>query len=91
MCDKMAISAYILKVVENDPFSRLQTRAKEMFYRHLVEFKVQCFEGLLLRWQQIYHLTFSIQFLEQLLKFSVNFTLLKYVKSQRSYGFLITK
>ena len=49
------------------------------------------FEGLLLPWQQIYHLAFFIQFLEQLLKFLVNFTLLKYVKSQRSYGFLITK
>ena len=34
---------------------------------------------------------FFIQFLEQLLKFLVNVTLLKYVKSQRSYGFLITK
>ena len=34
---------------------------------------------------------FSLQFSEQLLKFLVNFTLLKYVKSQRSYGFLITK
>ena len=34
---------------------------------------------------------FFVQFLEQLLKFLVNFTLLKYVKSQRSYGFLITK
>ena len=35
---------------------------------------------------------FFIQFLEQLLKFLVNFvTLLKYVKSQRSYGFLIAK
>ena len=34
---------------------------------------------------------FFIQFLEQLLKFPVNFTLLKYVKSQRRYGFLITK
>ena len=34
---------------------------------------------------------FLIQFLAQLLKFLVNFTLLKYVKSQRSYGFLITK
>ena len=32
---------------------------------------------------------FFIQFLEQLLKFLVN--LKKYVKSQRSYGFLITK
>ena len=35
--------------------------------------------------------SFFIQFLEQLLRFLVNFTLLKYVKSQRSYGFLITK
>ena len=34
---------------------------------------------------------FSIEFLEQLLKFLVNFTLLKYVKSQTSYGFLTTK
>ena len=34
---------------------------------------------------------FPIQCLEQLLKFLVNFTLLKYVKSQRNYGFLITK
>ena len=34
---------------------------------------------------------FSIQFLEQALKYLVNFTLLKYVKSQRNYGFLITK
>ena len=25
----MAISAYILKIVENDPFSKLQMRAKE--------------------------------------------------------------
>ena len=33
----------------------------------------------------------STQFLEQLLKFLVNSTLLKYVRSQRSYGFLITK
>ena len=34
---------------------------------------------------------FSIEFLEQLLKFLVNFASLKYVKSQRSYGFFITK
>ena len=34
MCDKMAISAYILKIVEKDPFSMLQMRAKEMFNRH---------------------------------------------------------
>ena len=29
MCDKMAIFAYILKIVENDPILRLQMRAKE--------------------------------------------------------------
>ena len=34
---------------------------------------------------------FSIQFLEQLLKFLVNFTLLNYIESQRNYGFSITK
>ena len=31
--EKMAISAYILKIVEKDPFLRLQMRAKEMFNR----------------------------------------------------------
>ena len=34
MCDKMAISAYILKIVEKDPFLRLQMSANEMFNRH---------------------------------------------------------
>ena len=34
---------------------------------------------------------FLIQFLELLLKFLVNFTLLKLVKSQRNYGFFITE
>ena len=34
---------------------------------------------------------FSIEFLEQLLKFLANVPLVKYVKSQRSYDFLITK
>ena len=34
MCDKMAISADILKIVKKDPFLRLQMRAKEMFNRH---------------------------------------------------------
>ena len=34
MCDKMAIPAYILKVVEKDTFLRLQMRAEEMFNRH---------------------------------------------------------
>ena len=34
MCDKMAISAYILKIVEKDPFLRLNMTAKKMFNRH---------------------------------------------------------
>ena len=34
MRDKMAISAYFLKIVEKDPFLRLQMSAKEMFNRH---------------------------------------------------------
>ena len=34
MCDKMALFAYILKLVETDPFLRLQMRAKEMFNLH---------------------------------------------------------
>ena len=34
MCDILAISALILKMVENDPFLRLQMTAKEMFNRH---------------------------------------------------------
>ena len=34
MCDKMAISAYIMKIAENDPFLRLQMSTKEMFNRH---------------------------------------------------------
>ena len=34
---------------------------------------------------------FSIEFVELLLKFLANFTLLKYVTFQRSYRFLITK
>ena len=33
MCDKMAISSYILKIVQKDPFLRLQMRAK-VFNRH---------------------------------------------------------
>ena len=38
MCNKMAISAHILKIVENDPFLTLQMTAKEMFNRHQVFF-----------------------------------------------------
>ena len=34
MCYKMAISSHILKIVENNPFLRLQMTAKEMFNRH---------------------------------------------------------
>ena len=34
MCNKIAISAHILKIVKNDPFLRLQMTAKKMFDRH---------------------------------------------------------
>ena len=38
MCYKMAISTYIMKIAENDPFLRLQMRAIEMFNRHQFAF-----------------------------------------------------
>ena len=34
MCDKMAISAYIMKIAENYPFLRLQMSTKKMFNRN---------------------------------------------------------
>ena len=34
MCDKIAIFAYILKIVAKYPFLRFQMRAKEDFNRH---------------------------------------------------------
>ena len=34
MCDKMAVSAYLLKIVKQHLFLRLQMRAEEMFNRH---------------------------------------------------------
>ena len=34
MHDKMAISAYILKIVEKDPLLRFQMRAEEDFNHH---------------------------------------------------------
>ena len=37
----MATSAYMLKIVEKDPFLRLQIRAKEMFNRHQLLFHKQ--------------------------------------------------
>ena len=34
MCDKMAISTYIMKIAENDPFLRHQMRDVDMFNHH---------------------------------------------------------
>ena len=34
MCNKMAIYAYILEIVDKDPLLRFQMSAKEMFNRH---------------------------------------------------------
>ena len=39
MSDKMAISAYILKIVEKDTFLRIQMRAEEDFNRHQFVFR----------------------------------------------------
>ena len=65
-------------------------RENEAIKHYLVEFNVQCLKVFCYHGNKFTILLF-IQFLEQLLNFLVNFTLLKYVKSQRSYGFLITK
>ena len=50
MYDKIAISAHILKVVENYKFLRLQMTAKEMFNHHqfiyiYIFLKVFCYHG----------------------------------------------
>ena len=50
MCDKMAISAYILKIVEKDPFLRLQMRAKEMFNCHKQYVKIKLMQNETNRW-----------------------------------------
>ena len=39
MCDKMAISAYILKIVQKDPFLRLQMRANQKSFLRQFETK----------------------------------------------------
>ena len=41
MRNKMAISAFILKIVQNDPFLRLQMRAKENFNLHQLFSRIQ--------------------------------------------------
>ena len=65
-------------------------RENEAIKHDLVEFKVQCLKVFVTMATNLPSCFFT-QFLDQLLKFLVNFTLLKYVKSQRSYGFLIIK
>ena len=65
-------------------------RENQAIKQDLVEFKVQCWKVFCYHGNKSTILLFYL-ILEQLLKFLVNFTLLKYVKSQRSYGFLITK
>ena len=41
----MSISAYILKIVEKDPFLRLQMRAKEDFNRHQLTYQEKKLPG----------------------------------------------
>ena len=66
------------------------SRENEAIKRDLVEFKVQCLKVFCYHGNKSTIFLF-FQFLEKLLKILANFTLLKYVKPQRSYGFLITK
>ena len=65
-------------------------RENEAIKHDLVEFKVQCLKVFCYHGNKSTILLF-IQSLEQLLNFLVNSTLMKYVKSERGYGFLITK
>ena len=55
MCDEMAISVHILKIVENDPFLRLQMTAKEMFNRWFRGYSIiiVCTVYLELHWKKL--------------------------------------
>ena len=59
-------------------------RENEAIKHDLVEFKVECLNVFCYHGSKSTILLF-IQLLEQFLNFLANFTLLKYVKSQRSY------
>ena len=72
MCDKMAISAYILKIVEKDPFLRLQMTAKEMFNRHQFLFQSQRSYGFFITKELI----FGFQILDLKDHFSASLTFL---------------
>ena len=60
--------------------SKFFPRENEAIKHDLVEFKVQCLKSFVTMATNLPS-CFSIEFLEQLLKFLVNFTLLKYVTS----------
>ena len=65
-------------------------RENEAIKNDLVEFKVQCLKVFCYHGNKSTILLFNSIF-RKTLKFLVNFTLLKYVTSQRSYGLLITE
>ena len=51
MCDKMAISAYILKIVEKDPCSRLQMfNRHQFFFTHKQYVKIKLMQKETNRW-----------------------------------------
>ena len=76
MCDKMAISAYILKIVERDPFLRLQMRAKEdgrfveMATKDLQTFNIKfyqvTFNSLVYMWKRNFEILIVTNFLPQI-------------------------
>ena len=62
MCDQKAISACILKIVEKDPFLRLEMRAKEDFNRHQFFFP-QISNAYRLTWSETKHRNFFHRYL----------------------------
>ena len=91
MRDKMAISAYILKIVEKDAFLTLQMRAEEDFNRHQLSCQILLFcsilnncefylithRTILVNWKQIYS-SFSEQLDFSRLQNSMKFSLSKF-------------
>ena len=83
----LAQSSYLVRNIISTFISHVRTRLLNMTWSNLRFNISRSFVTMATNLPSF----FSIQFLEQLLKFIVNLTLLKYAKSQRNYGFLITK
>ena len=61
MCDKMAISPYILKLVEKDPFQgRFVAMVKKGLQTLNLKFDQVMFNSLVLTWERNFEVTFDI-------------------------------